>query len=178
MRRAGDLRIDVALGSARKTYFNSLLGVTHLVRGSLQRQGERIRITVRLVDTGTRAQLWSDSYDVAVSDILATPDYITGAIVATLHNRVEKAALEESRRKPALAAYECVLRGIKHLRGLAPEDNRRASELFQQAMDLDPDPFIVNRAGQVTPGRADIPAADRSAERPIDKLGSEPMASD
>ena len=115
------------------------LGVTHLVRGSLQRQGERIRITVRLIDAGSRAQLWGDSYDVASSDILATPDDITGAIVATLHSRVEKSALEQSRRKPALAAYECVLRGIKHLRGLAPEDNRRASELFQQAIDLDPD---------------------------------------
>jgi tetratricopeptide (TPR) repeat protein len=115
------------------------LGVTHLVRGSLQRQGERIRITVRLIDAGTRAQLWGDSYDIASSDILATPDYITGAIVATLHNRVEKSALEQSPRKPVLAAYECVLRGIKHLRGLGPEDNKRASELFQQAMDIDPD---------------------------------------
>lgn len=41
--------------------------------------------------------------------------------------------------QPTLAAYECVLRGIKHLRSYGPDDNRRAVELFQQAIDLDPD---------------------------------------
>ena len=53
--------------------------------------------------------------------------------------------VEQSRRKPTLAAYECVLRGIKHLRGYGPDDNRRAVELFQQAMDLDPD-YALARA--------------------------------
>jgi tetratricopeptide (TPR) repeat protein len=46
--------------------------------------------------------------------------------------------MEQSQRKPTLAAYECVLRGIKHLRGYGPDDNRRAAEFFQQAIDLDP----------------------------------------
>ena len=137
------------------------LGITHLVRGSLQRQGERVRITVRLVNASTRTQLWGESYDIIGSDILAVPDYITGAIVATLHNRVETSALEQTRRKPALAAYECVLLGIKHLRGYAPEDNRRAGELFQQAMDLDPDYGLARAyrafADVVLHGYADAP---------------------
>ena len=115
------------------------LGVAQLVQGSLQRQDGRLRITVRLVDAVTRAQVWSEAFDCPLADIASVPDRITGAIVSTLYDRVESALLDRSRRKPALAAYECVLRGIRHLRGYEPDDNRRAVELFQQAVDLDPD---------------------------------------
>jgi TolB-like protein/cytochrome c-type biogenesis protein CcmH/NrfG len=115
------------------------LGVCYLVQGSFKHLGERSRITVRLVDADSRAQVWGEAYDSALADIQAVPDQVTGAIVSTLHNRVESSLLEQSRRKPTLAAYERVLRGIKHLRGYGPDDNSRAVELFQQAMDLDPD---------------------------------------
>jgi TolB-like protein len=115
------------------------LGVAQVVQGSLQRQGEHLRITVRLVDAATRAQVWSEAFDCPLSDIVSLPDRITGAIVSTLYDRVESALLDKSRRKPTLAAYECVLRGIRHLRGYEPDDNQRAVDLFQQAVDLDPD---------------------------------------
>jgi TolB-like protein len=115
------------------------LGVVHLVQGSLQRQGDRVRITVRLLDAATRAQVWGEAYDHPLSDLATIPDTITRALVSTLHGRVESALMEQGRRKPKLAAYDCVLRGIKHLRGYAPSDNERAVELFQQAVELDPD---------------------------------------
>jgi adenylate cyclase len=115
------------------------LGVAHLVQGSLQRLGDQVRITVRLIKADTRSQLWGEAYGCALSDILIVPDKVTGAIVSTLHGRVESSLLEQSRRKPRLAAYECLLRGLKHLRGYGPDDNKRAVELFQQAVDLDPD---------------------------------------
>lgn len=114
------------------------LGVAQLVQGSLQRLGERLRITVRLVDAATRAQVWSEAFDCPLSDIVNVPDRVTGAIISTLYDRVETALLEKSRRKPTLEAYECVLRGIRHLRGYGPDDNQRAVALFQQAVDLDP----------------------------------------
>jgi TolB-like protein len=115
------------------------LGVAHLVQGSLQRLGDQVRITVRLIKADTRSQLWAEAYGCALSDILTVPDKVTGAIISTLHGRVESSLLEQSRRKPTLAAYECLLRGLKHLRGYGPDDNKRAVELFQQAVDLDPD---------------------------------------
>lgn len=121
------------------------LGVAHLVQGSLQQQGDRVRITVRLLDAATRAQLWGEAYDHPLSDLVKVPDQITSALVATLHARVESALVERSRRKPRLAAYECLLRGLKHLRGYGPDDNRRAVELFQQAIDVDPD-YALARA--------------------------------
>jgi TolB-like protein len=121
------------------------LGVAHVVQGSLQRHGNRVRITVRLLDAATRAQVWGEAYDHPLSDLANIPDTITGALVSTLHGRVESALLEQGRRKPKIAAYDCVLRGIKHLRGYAPGDNELAVELFQQAMDLDPD-YALARA--------------------------------
>jgi TolB-like protein len=130
------------------------LGVAHLVQGSLQHQGDRVRITVRLLDATTRAQLWGEAYDHLFADLANVPDTITGALVSTLHSRVESALVEQGRRKPKMAAYDCVLRGIKHLRGYAPGDNERAIKLFQQAVDLDPD-YALARAYR---GFADVVA--------------------
>ena len=121
------------------------LGVAHLVQGSAQKLGERVRITVRLIDAASRAQLWGEAFDVPLAEILTVPDKVTAAIVSTLYGRVERSLLEQSLRKPTLAAYECLLRGIKHLRGYGPNDNRRAVELFQQAIALDPD-YALARA--------------------------------
>ena len=115
------------------------LGVPYLVQGSLQRLGDRVRITVRLVDAASRAQRWGNAYDVPFSEFLSISDKVTSALVSTLYERVESSLLEQSRRKPTLAAYECLVRGIKHLRGYGPEDNKRALELFRQAVLLDPD---------------------------------------
>lgn len=130
------------------------LGVAHLVQGSLQRQGDRVRITVRLLDATTRMQLWGEAYDHPFSDLARIPDTITSALVTTLHGQVESALVEQGRHKPKLAAYDCLLRGIKHLRGYAPGDNERAIELFQRAMDLDPD-YALARAYR---GFADVVA--------------------
>ena len=139
------------------------LGVACVVQGSLQRFGERLRITVRLIDASSRAQLWGESYDCPLAEVMAVPDKLTGAIVSTLYTRVEHSLLEQSRRKPVLAAYECVLRGMKHLRGYGPDDNRRAVELFQQAVDLDPDYPLARAyrafADVVLHGYADAPDA-------------------
>ena len=121
------------------------LGVSLVVQGSLQRISDRIRITVRLVNAAARTQLWGDTFDCAADDVPGIPEKVSKAIIGTLHSRVESSLLEQSRRKPALAAYECVLRGIKHLRGYGADDNQRALELFQRAMDLDPD-YALARA--------------------------------
>jgi len=83
--------------------------------------------------------VWSESFDVPESDIPAVPERIVYPLINMLHGRVEHTLIEEARRKPTLAAYECLLRGIKHLRGYGSDDNTRAIELFQKARELDPD---------------------------------------
>lgn len=121
------------------------LGVGLVVQGSLQRLGGRIRITVRLVNAAARTQVWGDDFECDVEELPAIPEKISKSIIVTLYNRVENSLLEQSRRKPTLAAYECVLRGVKHLRGYGHDDNRCAIELLQKAIDLDPE-YALARA--------------------------------
>lgn len=113
------------------------LAVDLLVQGSLQRQGERIRITVRLVNPQTRAQRWAEAFEHAASDILALPDQMVARIISTLHGRLEHTLLGE-RPRPNLAAYARLLKGVKHLRSYGADDNAKAIALFDEALALDP----------------------------------------
>lgn len=121
------------------------LGVALVVQGSLQRLGNDIRVRVRLVNASQRTQVWGEDFDCPTDDLPAIPARISKAIIVTLYNRVEDSLLEQSRQKPQLAAYELLLRGVKHLRGYGPEDNQRALDLFKQAADLDAD-YALARA--------------------------------
>jgi DNA-binding SARP family transcriptional activator/TolB-like protein/Flp pilus assembly protein TadD len=138
------------------------LGVSLVVQGSLQRLGNQIRIRVRLVNAAERTQVWGEDFDCEAGDLPAIPARIGKAIIVTLYNRVEDSLLEQSRRKPKLTAYEFLLRGVKHLRGYGPEDNQRALELFQRAVDLDPD-YALARAYL---GFADLVLHDYDAAPP------------
>ena len=123
------------------------LGVSLLVQGSLQAAKSRLRITVRLVHAASRAQAWSDVFECDVEDAPGIPEKIAAAIITTVQNRVENAIVEQSPAKPSMAAYEYTLRGIKHLRGYAPDDNDQALAMFRAALDLDPD-YALARAYQ------------------------------
>ncbi len=116
------------------------LGATYLVEGSVRRVGERIRITAQLVEAATGAHLWSDHYDRSLTDIFAVQDEVTQTIVSTLVGQIESADLRQVLRKPptSLAAYEFYLRGLAHIRGYEPDDNRQARAMFQAAVERDP----------------------------------------
>ena len=59
-------------------------------------------------------------------------------VLPSINSQVESTLVERSRRKPALAAYEHLLIGIRHLRGYEPDDNRLAIERFDKALAADP----------------------------------------
>ncbi|HEX4235673.1 MAG TPA: adenylate/guanylate cyclase domain-containing protein, partial [Caldimonas sp.] len=116
------------------------LGVQYVVEGSVRKVGQRVRITVQLIDATTDRHLWAERYDRELEDIFAIQDEVTSAIVATLPGRVEAAARDRASRLTTdnLAAYECVLTGkVLHHRGNR-EDNARAQRLLQRAIELDP----------------------------------------
>ena len=110
-----------------------------LVQGSVQRQGETVRITIRLVNAATRIQLWAEAFAEPITDLLGFPDKAIARIIATLHGHVEHSVISDRRPGPDLSAYACLLKGIKHLRSYGPDDNARAIALFDQALALDPD---------------------------------------
>jgi adenylate cyclase len=116
------------------------LGVQYLVEGSVRKAGNRVRITVQLIDAATDHHVWAQRYDRELTDIFAIQDELTSSIVATLPGRVEAAARDHLKRKPTdnLAAYECVLTGkLLHHRSSRP-DNEEALRLLERAIALDP----------------------------------------
>lgn len=116
------------------------LGATHVVRGRLRRSGDRLRITVNLIDCAGGRQLWSETFATAAADIFDIEDEIVGRIAATFAARLEETTLKESRRKPteSLAAYELTLRGMTLLRQGSTEADADARALFERALALDP----------------------------------------
>jgi adenylate cyclase len=117
------------------------LGAQYLVEGSVRKAGERIRITVQLIDTANDSHIWAEKYDRKMDDIFEIQDEVTSAIVATLPGRVEAAQHDLMKRKtPAnMAAYECVLAAkVLHHRSTRT-DIAEAKKLIDRALELDPD---------------------------------------
>jgi len=116
------------------------LGVRYVVEGSVRRAGNRVRITVQLIDAASDRHVWAERYDRELQDIFAIQDEVTSAIVATLPGRMEADARSRAERKPPanLAAYECVLEAkVLHHRSSRGE-NARAVGLVRRAIELDP----------------------------------------
>jgi adenylate cyclase len=115
-------------------------GVDYLLEGSVRKAGDRIRVTVQLIDAETDRHIWAERYDRELADIFSIQDEMTRAIVATLPGRVEAATHSRATRKPTdnMAAYECVLTAkVLHHRSTR-EDNAEAQRLLDRALALDP----------------------------------------
>ncbi len=117
------------------------LGARYLVEGSVRKAGDRLRITVQLIDTATDGHIWAERYDRKLDDIFAVQDEITTAIVATLPGRLEAAQHDQlARLKPSsMAAYECALAAKVLHHKATREDNAEALKLIDRALSLDPD---------------------------------------
>lgn len=117
------------------------LGARYLVEGSVRKSGDRLRVSVQLIDTASDAHIWAERYDRKLDDIFSIQDEITSAIVATLPGRLEAAQQDQlARLKPSsMAAYECVLAAkVLHHRSTR-QDNAEALKLVDRALQLDPD---------------------------------------
>jgi TolB-like protein/Tfp pilus assembly protein PilF len=129
-------RVVADLGHAE---IGERLGVTHVLQGSLRRAGERLRITVRLVECATGTQTWSERFDVPVKEIFAVQDEIVARIAATLVPRLEHSLLAAARRRPAdFAVYTLTLEGFARLREGTLEADDAARQHFQSAIESDP----------------------------------------
>ncbi|HVO14927.1 MAG TPA: adenylate/guanylate cyclase domain-containing protein [Alphaproteobacteria bacterium] len=116
------------------------LGVQYVVEGSVRKAGNRVRVTVQLIDAETDRHIWAERYDRELEDIFAIQDEVTAAIVATVSGRIAAAAQDRVQRKTTnnMAAYEFVLAGkVLHHRSTR-EDNAEALQMLDRAIALDP----------------------------------------
>jgi TolB-like protein/class 3 adenylate cyclase len=115
------------------------LGVNYVVQGTVRRGGDRLRISVQLVDAETRTQLWSERYEGAAQDIFELQDRIAAQVAGAIHPAIRSAEIELSKRKPpnSLRAYDLVMRAYPYLWGQNKATNERAIPLLQDAIAID-----------------------------------------
>jgi len=111
-----------------------VLGVTHVLEGSVRKEGERIRVTVRLVDAVDGGELWSESYDQGVGSILALQTDVARSVSAALKANLQNDVADPAARHVKAEAYDLYLRGQKQLRGASFKD---AAGYFEQAIAVD-----------------------------------------
>ncbi|MFL6583635.1 MAG: tetratricopeptide repeat protein [Chthoniobacterales bacterium] len=109
------------------------LGVENVLEGSLQREGNRIRISAQLIDARNGFHLWSETYERELKDMFAMQDEITASIVKALE--IKLAVALPVQKKPNPEAYELDLKGRYFLNH---RDMKRAIDYFQQALAKDP----------------------------------------
>ncbi|CDM61107.1 MULTISPECIES: BTAD domain-containing putative transcriptional regulator [Rhizobium] len=116
------------------------LGVNYAVEGTVRRGGDRLRISVQLVDAETRTQLWSERYEGAIEDVFEFQDRIAAQVAGAIHPAIRGAEIELAKRKPpaSLRAYDLVLRAYPNLWGRRKDTNNQAIELLQKAIAIDP----------------------------------------
>src|SRR5215469_16701378 len=111
------------------------LRVATVVEGSVRRAGDRLRITVQLVDAKTGFQLWSERYDRRLSDVFEIQDEIAEAIAQRL--RVTLGSVD-TRPTANVEAYELYLRGRYAWHQRSPTMMHAAIKDFEQSLKLDP----------------------------------------
>lgn len=116
------------------------LGVSYVVEGTVRRGGDRLRISVQLVDAETRNQLWSERYEGATTDIFAFQDQIAAQVAGAIHPAVRNAEIDVARRKPpgSLRAYDLVLQAYPKIWSQSPQDNGQAIAILKSAIATDP----------------------------------------
>lgn len=117
------------------------LGVRFLLRGSLRRDGEQLRLNVRLLDSHDGRTLWAERYDRRLTDVFRIQDELTAQIVSAL--QVELAPADQRRlvrnHEASVAAYDELLQGNDHYGRRSFHDNELAKEHYQRAIELDPE---------------------------------------
>src|SRR5215207_2061991 len=116
------------------------LGVELVLEGSIQRWGDSIRVTVRLVKTADGASLWAGTFDEKFTDIFLVQDAIANKVVAALALQLggEEQKHLTKRHTENVEAYHFYLKGRFHWNKRAPQDLRKAIEHFKRAIALDP----------------------------------------
>ena len=117
------------------------LGVRYVLEGSVQRDGDRLRINAQLIDALSGGHEWAGKFDGSLTDVFALQDKVARSIADALALRLTpEEQMVLGRRETAVpAAYDAFLRGWEHHRRFTPEDLAKAIRYFEEAIELDPD---------------------------------------
>jgi TolB-like protein/Tfp pilus assembly protein PilF len=120
------------------------LGVDYVLEGNVRRAGNRVRITARLSEIQDQTQLWAETYERDLRDVLSVQAEIAQAIAAEIHlalnlsetNRLSD--LQRGQRPLEPAAFDAYLKARYHLHSMVPTEMHKSIQDFEQAIQLDP----------------------------------------
>jgi TolB-like protein len=149
-----------------------------LVVGSYRSDGERVRVTVALVDARTGLQSWTQAYEESAEDLFALQQEVASGVASQLRGSLTAAERERlgaaASRSPE--AYEFYLRGADFMNSQDPQTIALAGRYFDKALELDPKlaqawvgvgavKTDLYHRGQV--GNSDLDAAERAFHRAL-----------
>ncbi len=156
------------------------LNVDGIVEGTVQRSGDRVRITAQLIHGPSDKHVWASSFERDARDVLSMESEIAGAIANQIQTKLtpEQHAKLASARPINLKAFEAYLQGMHHLdrvgQGFGDEEQKKAAEYFQQAINADPN-FVqayiglaYAHRGLFLPSNEDSAIMKRAAERAVE----------
>ena len=116
------------------------LHVDAVLNGSVQKSGDRIRVTVQLVSVREGSTLWAEKFDESFADIFTMQDHISEHVAGTLTLTLSKAEREHLFRRETISpqAYQLYLMGRYYWNKRTQEAAKKSIEYLQQAIALDP----------------------------------------
>ena len=116
------------------------LGVETVLEGSVRTAGQRLRVTAQLTNVADGYQIWSERYDRQMEDVFDIQDEIAHAIVGALKVKLlgEQEVSIVKRPTENVEAYHLCLKARYHWFKWTDEGFRRSTQLFEQALALDP----------------------------------------
>jgi TolB-like protein/DNA-binding winged helix-turn-helix (wHTH) protein/Tfp pilus assembly protein PilF len=128
-------------GSIAPSQVGKELHADYLLEGSVRRALNRVRITVQLIQVRDQTDLWTESYDHELKDMLAVQDSVARAVANQIH--ITLTAEQQTRlarpRKLEPAAYEAYLKGRYYWNKRTAEGMQKAATYFLQAVNKDPE---------------------------------------
>lgn len=120
----------------------SELKVDHLLEGSVQRQGNRVRINAQLIDISDDSTFWSGKWDRELNDLFALQDEISLLIADQMREQFGHMEIAEHLVKtaqPQPDAYQLSLQAKHHFNLWNPSSVQRSIKMFEEALKLDPE---------------------------------------
>jgi TolB-like protein/DNA-binding winged helix-turn-helix (wHTH) protein/Tfp pilus assembly protein PilF len=116
------------------------LNADYLLQGSVRRSSDRVRVTIQLIQSHDQTDLWTESYDREVKDVLAVQDSVVRSIADQIHVALteEQKTGFTTQRQIEPEAYVAYLKGRYYWNKRTSDGMQKAEEYFQQAIDRDP----------------------------------------
>ena len=123
------------------------LGAGTMLAGSVRRDGERLRVTVELIDAANEELVWSRQFDTRPEDVFAVQSEVATQVADALQVSLPVTAVRRIREGPTreMTAYEHYLRGRQAYRQITRTGNETAIQHYEKALEADPG-FALARA--------------------------------